>query len=69
MKTLRLAFWLAALCAMTLEDAPTASKDAPGTTIYALPDSSTVPCSTDQDCADKNPGVTGLYAFPEKGTK
>ncbi len=27
---------------------------------------SLVPCTTDQDCADKNPTLEGLYAFPDK---
>jgi len=36
---------------------------APGCPIYAPP----VPCTTDADCAQRNPGVRGPYAFPEKG--
>lgn len=30
---------------------------------------SCVPCTTDEDCADKNPTLTGLYAFPEKAAR
>ena len=32
-----------------------------------VPKRPVVPCSTDQDCAEKNPYLNGLYAFPEKG--
>lgn len=50
-----------ALAFQALTLAPT-----PGRGGKVVPERSTVPCTTDDDCARKNPGAVGLYAFPEK---
>lgn len=51
----RAVLWALLLAALVLDDHERRAEGAP------------VPCGTDQDCAELNPGARGLYAFPEKG--